>query len=68
MSWTAVQNASGYQYSFDGSKWEDLSPSVLSLDLSKICDAGNYTFMVRAKGNGLNYKTGAYSSLNIVLI
>ena len=67
LSWTAVPNASGYEYSSDGGyRWEDVPNGALSYTVPQDYPSGKYAFMVRAKGDGLNYKSGAYDTADII--
>ena len=62
LSWNAIPNASGYEYSTDGGyRWDDVEPNGTNA-CSHVIDpnfpAGKYDFMVRAKGDGITYKSG----------
>lgn len=56
-TWTAVENASGYEYSFDNGK-----TFTFTTETSVAVEAGK-TIIVRAAGDGVNYRHGNWSNV-----
>ncbi len=66
ISWAPVANANGYEFSTDGGfRWENVSGTTTH-EIPEDYPSGKYSFMVRAKGDGLNFKAGDADSIDFV--
>jgi hypothetical protein len=58
LTWSAVNNASGYTVDIDGTEY---TATTNSFSLSVLTTAGTYTIKVKAKGNGATYADSDWS-------
>ena len=61
-SWTAVENASGYQVSTDGGNTFGETQTALNYSWTELAAGREYTIFVKAVGDGTNYLTSEAKS------